>query len=238
MKYVLCILVTVGLLAQNISAQSVSLDDAEVIQSPEFPGGTAALSNYLMKYLKYPEKARKNGVQGTVVTQFIVDTTGQVTEVVAVKKIGSGCDEEAIRVIKAMPKWKPARRPNGQKVAVQYAIPVRFYLSDDDEAQTHWYKDIAVKPRSPVGDLAAVTAALREKVTLTKSEKKSIKGKKIPLVFTIGATGEVLQCDANSSIPRPIVDKYCAALKALGQWTPGQHDNQPVQTVVDLEIPK
>ena len=75
MKYVLCILVTVGLLAQNISAQSVSLDDAEVIQSPEFPGGTAALSNYLMKYLKYPEKARKNGVQGTVVTQFIVDTT-------------------------------------------------------------------------------------------------------------------------------------------------------------------
>lgn len=99
-----------------------------VEQMPTFPGGTKGIMDYLHDHIHYPAAARENGIQGTVVIQFIIGTDGHLSDVHALgKERGGGLEEEAIRVIKSMPDWNPGMQ-NGQDVAVQYSMPVRFVL--------------------------------------------------------------------------------------------------------------
>jgi protein TonB len=98
-----------------------------VEQMPEYPGGVAALQKFFQKEIKYPEIARKAGVEGKVFVQFVVGNDGAIRDIEVVRGIGGGCDEEAIRVIKAMPKWIPGKQ-NGRPVSVRFALPVVFKL--------------------------------------------------------------------------------------------------------------
>ena len=94
---------------------------------PEFPGGMEAMMKYLSENIKYPEQAKEKNTQGRVLVTFIVEKNGSISDVKVVKGIGNGCDEEAVRVISAMPKWKPGMQ-NGKKVRVNFAIPISFKL--------------------------------------------------------------------------------------------------------------
>jgi protein TonB len=98
-----------------------------VEEQPEFPGGEEALMNYLASNLRYPEQAKELDIQGTVIIEFVVETDGSVTNVVVKRGIGGGCDEEAVRVVKSMPKWKPGKQ-RGKPVRARYNLPVRFQL--------------------------------------------------------------------------------------------------------------
>ena len=98
-----------------------------VEQMPTFPGGDAALMKYLAENIKYPVSAQKAKEQGRVVVQFIVEKDGAVTSVKTVRSVAPALDAEAVRVIKAMPKWTPGRQ-GGQPVRVNYNVPVSFRL--------------------------------------------------------------------------------------------------------------
>jgi periplasmic protein TonB len=98
-----------------------------VEQMPQFGSGEKELLEYLAKNIKYPAIARENGIQGTVVIQFVVDKNGKVTEPTVVRELGGGCDEEALRVIRNMPNWIPGKQ-QGKPVKVRYTLPVRFKL--------------------------------------------------------------------------------------------------------------
>ena len=89
---------------------------------PELIGGIGSL----MKTIYYPEIAKKAGVEGTVVIQFVVDTQGRVKDAIVLKGIGGGCDEEALRAVNAA-KFSPGRQ-RGKAVAVKMSLPVRFVL--------------------------------------------------------------------------------------------------------------
>ncbi|WP_142686288.1 M56 family metallopeptidase [Chitinophaga polysaccharea] len=111
-----------------------SSDNKEVFtfveQPPQFPGGEEALARYLNKNIRYPEEAQKAKVDGTTFVQFIVDADGSIRDVKTVgAKKGYGLEDEAIRVVKAMPKWKPGEQ-NKQLVAVQFNLPIRFSISN------------------------------------------------------------------------------------------------------------
>ncbi len=96
---------------------------------PSFPGGMEALNRYLHDNIRYPHLAMENEISGKVFVQFVVDFEGSVKDVKVVgRHVGGGCDEEAVRVIKGMPKWKPGKQ-NGQTVAVYYNLPVNFQLN-------------------------------------------------------------------------------------------------------------
>lgn len=96
---------------------------------PSFPGGVEALAKYLGNNIRYPHVAAENGIEGIVVVQFVVDREGNVNEVKVITPAkGGGLEQEASRVIKAMPKWKPGKQ-NGRYVSVLYSIPVNFRLS-------------------------------------------------------------------------------------------------------------
>lgn len=96
-------------------------------QMPEFEGGDDERTKFLQKNLNYPPNARENGIEGRVVVSFIVGTDGKITQVEAIKKIGWGCDEEAIRVVKSMPPWRPGKQ-NGKAVIVKFNLPITFKL--------------------------------------------------------------------------------------------------------------
>ncbi len=98
-----------------------------VEQMPEFPGGNEELMKFLHKNVQYPQMARETGIQGTVYLQFVVEPNGAISNVKVLRGIGGGCDEEAIRVAKSMPGWKPGKQ-NGQSVRVFFQIPIKFTL--------------------------------------------------------------------------------------------------------------
>ncbi len=94
---------------------------------PEFVGGRDAFINYLQKSLKYPNQASQAGVEGKVFLQFTIEPDGSLSNVGVSKGIGFGCDEEALRVVKAMPKWKPGKQ-SGRAVRVKFNLPIVFTL--------------------------------------------------------------------------------------------------------------
>ena len=98
-----------------------------VEQMPSFPGGMSALMNYLNNNIKYPVIAEENGIQGRVIVQFIVGKDGHISDVKVAKSVDPSLDKEAVRVVKAMPKWIPGKQ-NGQAVTVRYTLPVTFRL--------------------------------------------------------------------------------------------------------------
>lgn len=94
---------------------------------PEFPGGQAEMQKYVQQNLVYPELARQKGISGTVAVRFVVKTDGQVDNIEVTRGIGGGCDQEAIRVIRSMPRWTPGMH-DGKIVAVYFILPVKFKL--------------------------------------------------------------------------------------------------------------
>lgn len=98
-----------------------------VEEMPSFPGGDAALMKYLGSSIKYPAIAKDAGIQGTVYVTFVVDEKGEVKDAKVLRSIGGGADEEAIRVVESMPRWKPGKQ-RGKAVKVQYNLPIRFTL--------------------------------------------------------------------------------------------------------------
>ena len=114
------------------SSKFVNEDDnvyniAVIEQIPSFPNGEAAMFKYLANNIKYPAIARENGIEGTVYVEFIIAKDGSVTEANVKRGIGGGCNEEALRIVNAMPKWIPAKQKN-KPVKVKYTLPVKFKL--------------------------------------------------------------------------------------------------------------
>ena len=98
-----------------------------VEQMPQFPGGNAALMEYLRSNTHYPVVAAENGVQGRVSISFVVEKDGSITDVQVARPVDPSLDKEAARVVKSMPKWQPGKQ-NGSFVRVRYIVPVTFKL--------------------------------------------------------------------------------------------------------------
>ena len=98
-----------------------------VDEMPGFPEGEEKLMEFLTKNIEYPKEAREAGIQGRVFVGFVIEKDGSIGDVKVLRGIGHGCDEEAVRVVKSMPNWKPGKL-YGEVVRVSYQIPVNFKL--------------------------------------------------------------------------------------------------------------
>lgn len=122
---------------RNIAITPVQFEEEEEVveeqiftvveNEPEFPGGMDALYKYLSQNIKYPQLARENGITGKVYVTFVVEKDGSIANPKILRDIGGGCGAEAIRVVKAMPKWNPGKQ-RGKAVRVQFNLPVNFNL--------------------------------------------------------------------------------------------------------------
>lgn len=102
---------------------------AMVEQKPEFPGGDAAMYQWMAQNMVYPPQAAEEGIQGRVVVRFVITKTGDISKVEVVRSRHEALDKEAVRLIKAMPKWEPGLM-DGKPVSVTYILPVTFKLSN------------------------------------------------------------------------------------------------------------
>ena len=107
-------------------AENLTVELKKVVM-PEYPGGKAAIFNYLAQNIRYPKKARENGTQGRVVVQFVVDKDGSIDDIKIVQGVSWELNDEAKRVIKKMPKWKPGT-VGGEPIRMRFTLPVEFRL--------------------------------------------------------------------------------------------------------------
>lgn len=103
-----------------------------VERMPQYPDGQDAMYKFVYSNLKYPELALQKKVSGTVIIQFVVSKEGDIQNAKVVRGIGSGCDEEALRVVNAMPKWSPGMH-NGKFVPVTFTLPIKFVLQSGEK---------------------------------------------------------------------------------------------------------
>ena len=124
----ICCLTTVLAQKTVVSQKDQKEEPFNVVEDmPAFPGGMEAMIQFLSSNIQYPADAQKQKVDGRVLVNFVVEKDGSITEVKVVKPTFPSLDAEAIRVVKAMPKWKPGYQ-RGQAVRVQFTMPINFSL--------------------------------------------------------------------------------------------------------------
>jgi len=116
--------------APTASTEDVEVEEEILVfveKDPEFPGGPEALLKYLAENLQYPDLARQGNIEGKVYVEFVVEKDGRVTNCKVLRDIGAGCGQEAVRVIKSMPKWSPGESA-GKRVRTRFQQQVVFKL--------------------------------------------------------------------------------------------------------------
>lgn len=132
-KSLICILIclVVGLNV-NASNKEKTKDKTQktyerVDTMPQFPGGNTELMKYIHSSMQYPEKAKKDGVEGLVITKFTVDEKGKISDIYVAYSVSPLLEQEALRLVKKMPKWTPGKQ-DGQLVPVKVTMPIMFKL--------------------------------------------------------------------------------------------------------------
>lgn len=124
-------IIDVAPVIETVAAEEEVEEEAEVFfiveEMPEFPGGELALRTYLAQSIKYPVIAQENGVQGKVYVTFVVDKDGSISDATVARGVDPSLDQEALRVVNSLPKWKPGKQ-RGQPVRVSYTVPINFVL--------------------------------------------------------------------------------------------------------------
>lgn len=128
MKKLFLIVFFMAFVSVNAYSQSKEQDDAVysmVSEQPSFPEGMQKMMKFISENRKYPAEAKAKDIHGKVIVAFVVERDGSLSDVKIRRGIGYGCDEEAIRLIKSMPKWTPGKQ-NGKAVRVSFMLPVTF----------------------------------------------------------------------------------------------------------------
>ncbi|HEY0900169.1 MAG TPA: M56 family metallopeptidase [Sphingobacteriaceae bacterium] len=110
----------------NIQDKALSFE--QVDQLPKFPGGDKGFGRFLSETIKYPAEAKENNISGRVIVSFVVEKDGALNDIKVLRGLGYGTDEEAVRVLKASPKWNPGLK-DGKPVRVQYTMPIFYQMS-------------------------------------------------------------------------------------------------------------
>ena len=210
--------------------------------APEFPGGMDQMAKYLSENIKYPEEAKDKGISGRVYIEFVIEKDGAVSNVKVMKSIGGGCDEEGVRVVNAMPKWKPGMQ-KGKPVRVHYVLPIFFKL--DDSATTAKKTDEKIydtpetMPEYP-GGMEAMIKYMQENITVPeKYMDMDVKATyRVMVSFVVEADGSVT--DVKTVKPEPskqdLNDEAVRVVKGMPKWKPGTMDGKPVRVRYMLPV--
>ena len=114
--------------AQQQKGNTEPQDVFDVVEDmPQYPGGMQAMLSFLQENITYPKDAQEKKISGRVLVTFVVEKDGSISNVETVKSVFPSLDEEAVRIVKAMPNWKPGKQ-NGKVVRVKYTLPISFSL--------------------------------------------------------------------------------------------------------------
>ncbi len=227
---------------------------------PDFPGGTAKMMGYLAANIHYPQKAKDEGVEGRVFISFVVEKDGSISNVKTLRGIGGGCDEEAVRVVQSMPKWKPGMQ-EGKPVRVFYNLPINFKLQAKSNVTTDkkqngnkavkkpqtaknplsepdkdgLYMIVEKMPAFPGGHerlLDYVTSNIKYP---KEAEKKGIEGR-VYVSFVVNEDGSVSDVKVLRGIGGGCDEEATRVVENMPNWEPGMQEGKPVKVAYNLPV--
>ncbi|MDU0370767.1 TonB family protein [Hymenobacter endophyticus] len=213
-----------------------------VEQMPVFPGGQEYLVKYVQASLRYPAAAVANKVEGRVFVRFVVQPTGQVDNVEVIKGLSAGCDEEAARVIKALPPFEPGKQ-NGRLVAVSYTLPVTFSLESTPGApgvaipplptlpkpEDKVYTYVEQMPALAGTTEATIASALQAAVVLPREVVKGDKEGRVYLSFVVNQDGQTEDAKILRGLCTTCDAAALAAVAKLPRLEPGKQNGEAVR---------
>lgn len=230
------------------SNQHKVFDVVEDMPAP--PGGMEEWSGYLQETLRYPSEAREKGIEGTVYLSFVVDEDGSIRDAEVLRGIGSGCDEEALQVIKNSPPWEAGMQKD-QKVKVKMRIPIRFALGKKDAemiGQTeNFLKEFAKNPGqevfdmvenmpTPQGGLEAWNLYLGNHLTYpSEAREKGIKGT-VYVAFVVDADGSIRDTEILRGIGGGCDEEALQVIKNSPRWKPGLQNGKKVNVRIRMPV--
>ena len=236
MKHFILFLILPFNVVEYIHAQNTekieSLASVEVL--PEFPGGGhlggyAALDKYIRSSIKYSKKAKKNGVDGSIVVSFIVEKDGTLTDIKIHRGLGYGCDEEVIRVLKASPKWNPGIK-HGRPVRVEDGITMYILLIPEDV-----HTSAEILPEYP-GGRDAFDRYLQRSVKYSEEAKKNGVDGKVILSFIVEKDGRLTDIKVRRDLGFGTGEEVMRVLKASQKWKPGMQNGRTVRAYYTLHL--
>lgn len=215
-----------------------------VEQMPEFPdGGQSGLMDYLKKNIQYPEAAKKAGVQGRVILQFVVAKDGSIENVSILRGVNPDLDKEAIRVVSNMPNWKPGMQ-KGKPVSVKYTVPIAFSLPSEeidkidemivvgyqntktpDNAEA--YETVEQMPQFPGGMTGLMQYLAKNVKYPADAQKEGIQGK-VFVQIIVDENGKVSNAKIVQGISPSLDAEALRVVYNMPQWRPGMKDGKPV----------
>ena len=236
------------LLVSNISCTSTTEEALqECEQMPEYPGGMAECQKFLIKNIQYPVEAMKNDVQGRVVIQFTVKKDGSISDAKVARSVDPLLDKEALRVVNAMPKWKPGMH-EGKAVNVTYTIPVAFKLQGDnadskaaatpreegmDENGVYMVCD--QMPMYP-GGMQELLKYLQKNIQYPQDAKeKGIHGRVI-VQFIVEKDGNIKDTKVIRGVDSSLDNEALRVINAMPKWEPGKHNGEAVSVKYTVPV--
>ena len=239
----------------------------EVVENmPDFPGGQAALMQYLAKNIKYPVTAHENGKQGRVIVSFVVKKDGNISDIKVARSVDPYLDKEAVRVIAAMPQWKPGKQ-RGENVNVRFSVPVMFRLqgpapSKGKEIKQADLEEVVVVAYGPKEDSNANATDAKSGTALKVAEvmpkfpggipglmqylarnikyptiaQKNKEQGRVILQMIVGKDGSISNIKVLRSIS-PLLDaEAIRVVSTMPKWEPGQQGGQAIAVEYTLPI--
>ena len=221
-----------------------------VEQMPEFPGKEKAMMEFVTHNIHYPEEAKEKGIEGRVFVGFVIEKDGSINEVKVLKGIGHGCDEEAVRVVKSMPKWKPGMQ-KGKPVRVHYQMPFFFKLSDNQPKQpvkkssvskadmkpdkNGVYQIVEEMPQYPGGEAAMMEYVAKNVVYPQEARDKEISGR-VFVGFIVEKDGSIGEVKLLRGIGGGCDEEAIRVIKGMPKWKPGKQEGKPVRVSYQMPI--
>lgn len=210
-----------------------------VEKMPEYPGGSTELLKFLAQNIRYPEMAKKENIQGMVVVQFIIGKDGAIIDPHVVQGIGGGTNEEALRVVKMMSKWKPGLQ-KGQAVNVQFNLPIRFMLEGvvtekKGDAPREVFRVVEQMPAFPGGQ-GDLLEFLAENIKYPKVAKDNGVEGMVVVEYIIEKDGSISNAQVVKGIGAGCDEEALRVVNAMPNWLPGKQRGQVVPVKFNLPI--
>ena len=246
----------------NLSENALATDSVLMIpeEMPSFPGGVMALMEFLQKNVKYPVEAQKKGVQGRVLVSFVVEKDGSLSDVKTAKSVDPLLDEEAVRVVKSMPKWEPGKQ-KGKAVRVKYNVPISFKLTGTktdgqaapaagtgnahetdilkapllETSEKGVFAQVEQMPHFAGGD-KALMEFLAQNVRYPKEAVDSGWQGRVVVSFIVEKDGSLSEIKTVKSV-KPVLDEEAVrVVNAMPKWTPGKHNGNAVRVKYNIPV--
>lgn len=203
-----------------------------VTTMPEYLGGQKAMLSYMVQNMRFPLAAYLNGISATAYVNFIVEIDGTVSDVIVLKPIGYGCDQEAVRLVSQMTGWKSGEQ-NGKKVRVRSNTPV--YFKEEMYPDGRIYTDLDTMPEFPGGNLEFISY-LESELEYPELAKNADINDAVIVDYVIEKDGSVSNVTINDKLGYGCDEAAAKVILRMPLWEPGYYLGRPARSLLSVPV--